>query len=183
MIEINLLPRKKKIINRFVQMVLVVGVVAVLVISSLAGLFVYQTMQIKKVSNEMEDIEKQLVKLQETLVLMDKYEAQLAVLNTQMGIINKLNTNRTYWAKLLDDVADRVPSKMWLRTIMEQVDNTGKHKLVMTGTTYTNFSVADFMTNIEKSPFFQGVDLVHVTKGSMFGRDIVSFELHAVMKS
>ncbi len=183
MIEINLLPRKKKAINRFMQLLIVWAVVGVLILGGLVGVFAYQATKVSRLNKDNELLDQELVKLEKTLKLMDKFEAQLELLNTQMGIIEKLNANRTYWARVLDDMADLVPSSMWLKTMVERYDpKTGENKLIITGLTYSNFAVADYMTSIEKSKYFERVDLVHATRGALFGKTIVSFELHVVMK-
>ena len=181
MIEINLLPRKRRIINRFVQMMIIWSAVGILILTGLVGVFAYQTMQVRTLNKDITNLDDELNRLQETLELMDTHEAQLSILNTQMEIINKLNTNRTYWSKLLDDMSDRTPSKLWIKTMVEKVNVLGEHKLIITGLTYSNFTIADFMNNIEESQFFKEVDLVHATRGRLFGRTIVSFELHALM--
>ncbi|HYL80032.1 MAG TPA: PilN domain-containing protein, partial [Candidatus Acidoferrum sp.] len=58
--------------------------------------------------------------------------------------------------RLLDEVSRALPNEVWLTTLTR----TGK-KMEISGIAFSNFSVANFMTNLGKaSPLISNVDLV-----------------------
>jgi type IV pilus assembly protein PilN len=85
-----------------------------------------------------------------------KIKGELRKLEGKMDIIVKLEANRTGPVRFMDALTNFVkPERMWLTGVSE---SQGSMKL--SGVAVDNKIIADFMTGLEGSPYFQKVDLV-----------------------
>jgi S1-C subfamily serine protease len=74
----------------------------------------------------------------------------------KMDIIVKLEANRTGPVRFMDALTGLVISdKMWLTSL-----NESKGDMKLAGVATDNKTIADFMTNLEGSPYFSNVDLI-----------------------
>ena len=96
-----------------------------------------------------------------------------AELDLRMGVINKLEKDRTQSVRLMDELARCVPDHLW----MTSTSQDGGGSLTLEGVTYSNLVVSDFMSRLERSPMFANVELGVAEKGTASGKDVVKFRL------
>jgi len=158
MIRINLLPiraaKKKEEAKR--QLILFIsGLVLILG----AGLSVYQTK--KSVLNELEaansKLEREIADLKKVIGEVDEYKAQQEKLEQKLQVIRTLKLNKTGPVHLLDELALRIPEKLWL-TALDQIDK----KATIEGISINNEVIATFMSRLEESKYFTEVYLVSI---------------------
>jgi Tfp pilus assembly protein PilN len=77
--------------------------------------------------------------------------------------------------KLLNDVSFNLPVNCWLTGVTEVSQNTFN----IEGVAFSNYTVADMMTNLETSPTITRVDLKVAEKGKMKEREVMKFKLVA----
>jgi len=156
MIRINLLPfraeRKKENIRRQISIyvlslalfILVAGYFFLSLNSSLAAL------EADKVAKE-----KDLASYAKTNKEIEQLKKKTKIIRTKLGVIQRLEKNKTGPIRLLEEIANAVPKeRLWLDAMNEK-----KGILSLSGTAMDNDTVALFMTNLEKSKHINTVDL------------------------
>jgi type IV pilus assembly protein PilN len=113
----------------------------------------------RKISNMNEDIEvaqKELAELEVINRQIKELKDKLARIEAKMNVIQTLEQNRTGAVRVMDLMTSLViRQKMWLSSLTE----TGG-QMVLQGMAVDNKTVADFMTRLDASPFFDRVILV-----------------------
>ncbi|MDY0219556.1 MAG: PilN domain-containing protein [Desulfobacterium sp.] len=175
MIRINLLPfraaRRKENIRQQVSMFFLSLVFFILAL-------VYFTLQmnkrIERIETDIGNVKSQITLYKEKADRVTQIMKDLALLEQKFEIVNTLEVKRWEPVALMDAMtALVVPSMMWLTNI-----KTGENTVFLTGIAFDNKTVADFMTRIEESPLFSGVDLKNI-KMQTIDKDIQmkAFEL------
>ena len=156
MIKINLLPfrtaRKKENIRRQVSIFL--GLV-VLVLCIL--LFVWNSMsrKIETLNTDIKTVKAELATHAETIRKVEEYKKKLKIVNTKKGVIQKLELERSGPIRIMDAMTQCVVrTRMWLKS-MEDKDGI----LNIQGVAVDNATIARFMKNLDKSKYFNNVDL------------------------
>jgi len=94
--------------------------------------------------------------LQQIKQEVDRFETQKAALQTQIGVIEGLQKNRTGAQELLQMVANTVVrvDQLWLTSL----DRTGDN-LHLTGEAGSVDSIANFMTQMKRSGYFDKIEI------------------------
>lgn len=174
MIKINLLPvraaRKKENIRYQVSMYLLCVVFSVCVMGYLT---ISMGSKISHLNQKIESANKDLKKYQAKAKLVRNMKKELKKLEEKVNIIVKLEANRTGPVRMMDALTSVVVSdKMWLTSLEE---SNGRIKLA--GIATDNKTVADFMTYLEKSPHFKGVDLISAKQVNVKGKKFKKFSI------
>ncbi|MBW1744115.1 MAG: PilN domain-containing protein [Deltaproteobacteria bacterium] len=157
MIRINLLPvraaRKKENIRRQVSVFLLTVFFGICVMAYLAFSL---TRNISGVNDDIEVAQKELAELEVINIQIRELKDKLATLEAKMDVIQTLESNRTGAVRVMDLMTSLViRQKMWLSSLTE----TGG-RMILQGMAVDNKTVADFMTRLQRSPFFDQVVLV-----------------------
>ncbi len=178
MIRVNLLPREGKT-QRKPAMTFKVGdlVVPVAMLAAaglvIAGTAVSQRMRIANLDKSIADVEAQSRALAPQIERVQRLAQERAELDLRLGIISRLEKGRTQSVRLMDELARCVPDHLWL-TGATQDAGSG---LQLEGVTYSNLVVSDFMSRLERSPMFAGVELEVAERGAIGDRDVVRFRV------
>jgi type IV pilus assembly protein PilN len=99
--------------------------------------------------------EAEFAKLQETLAKIEQYQQRKDEIQRKLAVIAELEKSRKGPVRVLDEVATRIPDRLWLTSLSMK---TGVVEL--TGYGLDNEIIAAFMTSLEESEFLSGVELV-----------------------
>jgi len=152
---------------------LFVGLAVYIVV--MAGMWFLNTMNARKLTAEIDKLNKQKIELQQKITSSIPVSAvpPPAVdkeILTAMGRTPK-------WSQTLSALSVVVPQDVWLSSI-ESRDEKGGRRLSIKGFSTTHLGVANLISMLESSRNFYDVEIVFVQKGS---KD-VSFELNAKMR-
>jgi type IV pilus assembly protein PilN len=167
MIRINLLPvraaRKKENIRRQVS----IFFLCVFFFVSVMGYMAFHlSHSISKLTANIENAQTELTKLQAIVKQVNEIKKKLNTLEAKMDIIAMLELNRGGPVRVMDALTSLVVAeKMWLTSLTE-----AGGKMSLEGVAMDNKTIADFMTRIEKSPYFKVVDL-DISKQIKLGKD------------
>jgi type IV pilus assembly protein PilN len=178
MIRINLLPREEKSQRRASisfnpgDLVIPVGVLAAagLVI---AGTALSQHSRATSLTHSIEEVEAQSRELAPQIERVNQLARERAELDLRLGIINRLEKGRTQSVRLMDELARCVPDHLWL-TIATQESGS---ELSLEGVTFSNLVVSDFMSRLERSPMFAGVELGVAERSKIENDQVVKFRI------
>ena len=175
MIRINLLPyraaRKKENIRKQVS---IFCLFVLLLMTSLAYYTWLVDKKIDRLSIQIANINNEIKRYKAKADKVTKIEKQLEDLKKKINVINSLETRRKAPLMLLEGMTTLVvKNRMWLSSLSEKGS-----QLVLKGLAFDNKTVADFMTNLEKSPLFKRVDLKNLQMKKIKGNiNMKSFEI------
>jgi len=111
--------------------------------------------------------------------LVNDFKKRKKDLQAKLDVITGLERARSGPVRILDELSDRVPDRLWLTSI--QTKGTG---IKLEGQSLDTGVVADFLRELNASPFFKNVDLDKTAGGKVIdGIRLVNFEIRADMQS
>jgi type IV pilus assembly protein PilN len=178
MIRINLLPREEKAQRRASisfnpgDLVIPVGVLAAagLVI---AGTALSQHSRVGGLTRSIAEVEAQSRELAPQIERVNQLARERAELDLRLGLINRLEKGRTQSVRLMDELARCIPDHLWL----VGADQNSGGALSLEGVTFSNLVVSDFMSRLEQSSMFAGVELDVAERSKIEQDDIVKFRI------
>ena len=179
MIRINLLPaedRAKKRELHLPEMSTVYLVAAIVVF--VASIIVSGTIQrhrVRSLEKKIEVAREESRKLAPQLAKIKQITKEREEVNRRLNLITSLDRHRYYRVKLLNDISYKLPVNCWLTDINELSPNN----FSIDGITFSNFTVADMMSNLEKSTLVTSVDLKIAERGQIKKREVMKFSLSA----
>jgi type IV pilus assembly protein PilN len=181
MIKINLLYRsvkeKEKKTNIARQLAIVVTATVVFAIL-IASVQLYMMRSIANIESDIKTREARLVVLKKILGEIDDIRAEKQTLEKKLAVIKRLEEDRLYPVRLLDEINALVlPKDIRLTKLSEQGP-----QLNIEGVGRDNIAVALFMKDLELSRYIQSVDLVSSRQVTISGVNVHQFSLSCVKK-
>ncbi len=175
MIRINLLPvrearRKASLRQQGVLLAAAFGVgcsVALVLHVSIAT-------RIGSTETRIASTEEERRKLEATLGDVERFRQQKEEIQRKLSVIRELEASRTGPVRVMDEVATHSPERMWLTKLSLQ-DGT----VEISGYGLDNESIADFMTDLERSPHIGRVELLESKLENKQGLKVNKFKIKA----
>ena len=173
--KINLLPRDKiKKGPVYIEQLFVAGGLIALTIIILMAVLVYFQSSVRALDKKIAETEKELEELKSKEVQIEEYKKANQTLDQKVGVIEQLKKRKSGPAKMLAEIADRLPEKMWITSL-----RTKGLALALEGVAIDNETIADFMTRLEASPEFENVELKVAQETRVEGLTLKKFSLTA----
>jgi len=193
MIEINLLPReyrKRSVGISFGKTGLYVVVVVAGVLVMLMGITLYQRHQINQLESNIKKARQRAAMLEKDINLVDALIDVKIKINDRMAAVEQLDSHRSTWVRILENIAHNVPEFAWLghfkeEPLQDSTAQTGQKttqqeqpnqpnqqvetaasearwvsKAEIEGYAFTLNALASFMINMMRSDYFDEVELV-----------------------
>jgi type IV pilus assembly protein PilN len=156
MIKINLLPyrdilKKKNVTNHVVA----AGATIMLALLLIVVVNIAITTRIGGVEREIVRIETEIASNKKIMEEIERLKAEKELYRMQFQIIEKLKKDKKGPVIILDELATKIPEKIWLLEL-KQKGNT----LESVAAALDNKFVSKFMSDLESSPYFSKVDLI-----------------------
>lgn len=178
MIRINLLPPEyDQVQAKREQQVLFGGVGAVLVVF-LAFIWVIQARRASALEVKIVNAQAELAKFQAIVSQIEKIEKDKASLTAKRDVIRNLNRSRLVYPVFFEDLLPIVPSDVWVTSI-QLVEQGTSMKVTMACNALSNFAIATWLTNLQQSRHFTGVDLsaISYTTSETVGQQQLGFTI------
>jgi type IV pilus assembly protein PilN len=130
--------------------VLVLGCAVVL----LVGLHGWQQLAIMSVHHKQARLEREIAELKGPYEAVVQMERQKKELQEKLAVIRDLEAKKVGPVRMLADLSDATPDKLWLTEFIET--NGSAH---ISGLGVDEQTIADFLRRLAESPYFVGVDL------------------------
>ena len=178
MIRINLLPAEEKQARKSISIkrptgillpLVVVGVGVTVVVASV----VHQQAQLQAMNRDLKAVESEITRLAPEVALVERLGKERAELDLRLSVIDQLSEKRFDAVRLVDELDRAVPDYLWLTSAVQ----TGPNQMNLEGVTFSNLIIADYMTRLDRSPYFAKVDLGVAERGAIDERDVVKFKL------
>lgn len=177
MIRINLL--KKKVSKKkagVIQHLAIGGAVLLLALGVCAWLWVGLTSDLAAVQTKIDASEAEKLRLKDVNEEKTKYEKEQGELERKLAIITKLQKERSVPVHLIDELTRVIDlgTPVWL----------DKFTFTPAGVTLSGYSLSNealrpLVEGLERSPWYQGVELRWSEKREMSGREVFNFEITA----
>jgi len=156
MIHINLLPvraLKKKETTRqmFSTLFLSIGLLIIIIVFFHLSL----TREISRMDTQIAAYNEEIKRLKMDTKDVSKFKAEKEDLQRRLNIIHTLERAKTGPLRVLDELAMALPGKLWLTSLKEK-----DGKMELKGIAMDNPTIAQFMTNLEKTGVIKNVELV-----------------------
>ena len=179
MIRINLLPAedragKKELHLPEMSTVYIVAAI-VLFIAAIGLTSTVQRHRVRSLEKKIEVAKEESRKLAPQLAKIKQITKEREEVNRRLNLITSLDRHRYYRVKLLNDISYKLPANCWLTDINELSPNN----FAIDGITFSNFTVADMMSNLENSSLITSVDLKVAERGQIKKREVMKFSLSA----
>lgn len=156
MIRINLLPVReaRRRADARHQLIGIAG--AVLVTAAGCAVFHYSLRsRIDSVRGNITSLNAELAQYQEQLEQVKAFRAQKEEIETKLSVIRGLERSRSGPVHMLDELASRIPDRLWITRLRASADG----QVELEGMSLDNERVADLLTRLEQSPFFESLEL------------------------
>lgn len=180
MIRINLLPQDDRKTRRKISLPTVSGgavmwtaIVAVVYVGTVFSISALQQRKLNDLEHKITEAKEESARLAPQLAKIRKLTREREEVNKRLNIIATLDRDRYLRTQIMNDVALQLPRNMWLTRLTEQ----GGTSVSLEGITFSNFTIADFMNNLEKSEKFTQVSLKVAEEGEIEGHRVVKFTL------
>jgi len=178
MIHINLLPAEDKVSRRSIQIRRPTGILFPLVVllagvTVVVGAVVQQQAEVQSLLKDLKACEEEIATLAPEVALVERLAKERADLDLRLSIIDQLSHERFNAVRLVDELDRAVPDYLWLTGALM----TGATSMSVEGVTFSNLIVADYMTRLERSPYFANVNMTIAERGSISERDVTQFSL------
>lgn len=175
MIRINLLPVRE--VEREAgrrQETRLVYLSAVLVVVLLAGIEVGSRMRLAPLKREYAGLQADIVALDKKSVELTKLETERKELEEKLKTIATLEAKKIGPVNVLSDLSDSAPEQVWL---LEFKESGGL--ATISGLGLDDQTIANFMRNLDTSPYFDNVDLVETAQSELEGVQLKRFVVNA----
>jgi type IV pilus assembly protein PilN len=171
MIRINLLP-VPKVRKQEALIIQAVGGVVCLGLVTAGCYFISESKrsQIVSINQEIGAKNRQIEELKAKVGEVERYKTQAQVLEQQLSVIRRLEKSRSGPVKLLDELTELTPRKLWISMFKE----TNK-SLTVEGSADSGSVIADFMDALKTSKYFSEPQLTSVTAQEVGGAKVHKF--------
>jgi type IV pilus assembly protein PilN len=116
----------------------------------------------------------QLKQLEETRAEVEKFREEEKEIERKLGVIQKLERDRTGQVLALAQISDVIPKRMWLTNLTVKGADVS-----MKGISLDAEIVAEFLTKLESSPMFEDVELDETTLEEAYGLKLNAFKIRS----
>lgn len=171
MIRINLLPVREVAAEAGRrQETRLMGLAAILLAAVLLAAETGSRVRLTPLRTEHEALAKELKTLDTKASELSELERQRTELKDKIRTIEVLEQKRVGPVHVMADLSDAAPAKVWL---VDFTENRGA--ATITGLALDNQTIATFMRNLDRSPYFTNVDLVETTQAEDEGLNLKRF--------
>lgn len=198
MICINLLPKKYRRSGVDLSfgkagMYAVGGAIGVVLM--LAGVTFYQTHQIGQLEENIGKAQQRAAMLQKDIRLVDALTDVKQKISARMAAVEQLDSHRTAWVRVLENISRNVPEFIWLARFTElapppPVDTSEAgatpaptagsfltRRAEIEGYAFTLNSLASFMINLMRSDYFDNVEMTSTSEKVLGDQKAYNFVL------
>jgi type IV pilus assembly protein PilN len=181
MITINLLPKERRR-GRGIALpkpVLYAGLGAVVVLGAMAVYWFHLDGQLQQLQESVTRNRQELKKYEAEIKRVDQFRADKKRLEERLRIVERLAAEQHGPVRLLDQISQVLPEEVWLTAL-----NKTRDRLSLSGYAFSNFGIANFMTELGKlQPAIRNVELVVSEKAVVERVPVERFEITATTGS
>lgn len=155
MIRINLIPAEEVRRSAGKRQEMAIGTLVIgVAVALLVLVHGWQQLALMSAGRAQRGLDRQIAELKGPYEAVVKMEREKKQLEEKLAVIHQLEAKKVGPVRVLSDLSDATPDKLWLT---EFVETNGAVRL--SGLGVDEQTVADFLRRLDASPYFGGVDL------------------------
>ena len=155
------------------------NLILLLLIIALAGYYFYQKKAMDGERQLLSQAQEEKSKLQYVSAKLTELQKQKESYDKKIALINLLKSQRDLAVRIMDELSRLLPEWVWLNDV-----TFGTKSVQIRGNALSNNLVADYISSLENSPYFEGVNLISSTQKTQGKDQYLEFSLTAgVVKS
>jgi Tfp pilus assembly protein PilN len=143
-------------------------------IIAIAALFLTQKSAINKEKDFLQTAQKEKDQLQYVIERLETLEQQKRTLERKINLITRLKAQQTIAVRIMDELSKNIPEWVWLTETEYKEQN-----IEIKGRALSNNLIADYIYNLENSPYLQNVNLISSTQRTEQNDQFLEFTLTA----
>jgi len=178
MIRINLIktervvaaPKKEEKGKKPVPTPFIIG----LIVIAAAAYFINQRNAIGKENAALDEITLEKAKYREVEASLNRVNEQTEIIVRKIALINQLKSHQDAAVAIMDELSKSIPYWVWLTEATYE-----RQTLQIRGRAVSNNLIADYMENLEKSPYLDNVNLISSTQRTVRNDQFLDFAITA----
>jgi type IV pilus assembly protein PilN len=174
-IRINLLPVREIEARAGRKYEALVGGICVgLAFTAAAGIYGYQAWQLSRLEADLAELQNEVQRLSPAVKEVAELQKSVSALKEKNKVIDDLNQKRTGPVKIMEDLSDATPARLWLTEFKEMGGS-----VTINGFATDNQTVADFLKTLGRMPRFTNVELLETIQNDQEGAALKKFVIKA----
>ena len=173
MIRINLLPvkaaQKKEMLR---GQLIVFALSAALVVGGCLSVYGTYLTKVGGVKDDIAATEQEIQRLKKALGEVAQFKKLQGELRGKLEVLENLKSARNGPVRLLDELSAALPAKLWITTFKES-----KGSVSIAGVGLNEENVAEFLRNLEASPYYRDVELKVIEQTAQGGQKLHKFDV------
>lgn len=175
MIRINLLPPEYASAQAKKEQQIILGTSGTVVVGILFLFWMIKSRQAAALETKIGEAEAELRKYQSIVSQIERIESDKQVLSAKREVIRNLNRSRLIYPVFFEDLLPIIPADVWVTSI-NIAEQGAQMKITMNSNATSNFALATWLTNLQQSTHFSGVDLSAISYATNdLGGQVLSF--------
>jgi len=179
MIRINLIKAEKvapppKEVEKKEKKPVPTPLIILLIFIATAAYFIIQRNAIKNETSLLEEAQVEKAKYRDVEAKLDQINKQKEIVVKKIDLINKLKSHQGVPVTVLDELSKHIPYWVWLTEA-----SYDKQIIQIKGRAISNNLIADYIYDLEQSPYFNNVNLISSTQRTARNNQFLDFALTA----
>jgi type IV pilus assembly protein PilN len=154
------------------------GILMVVLLSGAVFLWVRQNARVGELGEQIDLARQDSTRYSRAITKIREIETTRSAVVARIEAIQAVDQGRFRSGHLLEELSRALPPDTWLTSVIRK-DEGGEERIEITGVTYSNLTLTQFMTGLESSPYLEGVGLIGSNRSVVDGVDVTSFALVA----
>lgn len=150
------------------------SLIILVAIIAIAALFFFQKSSFNKEQNLLRTAQEEKKELEYVEVKLAQLEQQRDLINSKISLIRQLQSHQEVAVRIIDELSKNIPGWVWLTETTYE-----NYLLKINGQALSNNLIADYIFNLNKSPYFRNVSLISSTQSSSRTNQYLEFSLTA----
>lgn len=151
--------------------------VAVIAIVACLGTYMVQSRTLTQLQTDLTEAREESQRLAPQIARIQRLQREREQLDARLDAITSLDEERYFRVELMSELARRSPENLWLTSLQENSPG----QFTLEGITFSNFIVADFISNLSQADLYQAMDLVSIQRGTIEDVTVLDFEITATV--
>jgi Tfp pilus assembly protein PilN len=156
------------------------GLFVLLVLAGAVYVYFDQNRQVTALEERLDIARQDSTRYSRAISKIREIESRQSAIAARIQAIQMVDQGRFRWPHILDELSRSLPDNTWLTSVTRSEDLQQADRIEITGITFSNLTLTQFMTSLETSPYFENVNLVGSNRSQVDGVDVTSFALVAV---
>ncbi|MBI5265743.1 MAG: PilN domain-containing protein [candidate division Zixibacteria bacterium] len=180
MIKVNLLgverPKRTRISLAGPSRVVGIGAIAVVLVGGMGYVWWSMSSRMSVLQQQKAQRAQELAALKDTVKEVENFESNKKSYEEKIGIIEQLRKNQIGPIRLLDELSQSLPDRVWLTSLNEQ-----SGKVELEGKAVTNAEIVDFINNLKASRHIREILLIESRQVTESGVPVYNFKLKCTL--